>query len=51
MKRLAVAAALALALLAVACGRYGSPRRIQPAASPAEAVPVTDPAVAPSVAP
>ena len=48
MKRLAVAAALALfllAALAVACGRYGSPHRIQPPAAPAEAVPLTDPGV------
>jgi len=48
MKRLAVAAALAtLAVLAVACGRYGAPHRIEPASAPAEVVPLTDPAVAP----
>jgi len=50
MKRLALAAALALAtlaLLAVACGRYGAPRRITPASGPAEVAPLTDPAVAP----
>jgi hypothetical protein len=34
-----------LALLALACGRYGSPRRPEPAAPEAQAVPVTDPAV------
>ncbi len=34
-----------LVLLAAACGRYGAPRRPEPAAPPAEAVPVTDPAV------
>jgi hypothetical protein len=34
-----------LALLALACGRYGAPRRPEPASAPAAAVPVTDPAV------
>ena len=50
MRRLAVAAALALATLAalaLACGRYGAPRRAEPPAPLAEAVPLTDPAVAP----
>ncbi|HEY8153058.1 MAG TPA: hypothetical protein VII72_02910 [Myxococcota bacterium] len=48
MRRLAVSAALALsalALLAVACGRYGSPHRTSRSPAPAQAVPVTDPAV------
>ena len=47
MKRLAWVAALALAavaLLAVACGRYGSPHRPKPAPA-ADSAPVTDPAV------
>jgi hypothetical protein len=35
----------ALALVAVACGRYGSVRRPERAAAAAESVPVTDPAV------
>jgi hypothetical protein len=34
-----------LALLALACGRYGSPRRPEPASAPAQDVPVTDPGV------
>ena len=45
MKRLACAAALALAavaLFSVACGRYGSPHR---PARAAQSVPVTDPSV------
>jgi hypothetical protein len=48
MTRRVVAAALSVALLAAlaaACGRYGSPHRIQRSAAPAEAVPVTDPGV------
>jgi len=48
MKKPAVAAALALATLAVlaaACGRYGSPHRVERAAAAAQTVPVTDPAV------
>jgi hypothetical protein len=47
MKKLAWAAALALgaaALLAIACGRYGSPHRPKPVPA-AESVPVTDPSV------
>jgi hypothetical protein len=47
MKRLACAAALAVgavALLVVACGRYGSPHRPKPAPA-AASVPVTDPSV------
>lgn len=47
MKGLVSVAALALAavaLLAVACGRYGSPQRPKPARA-AESVPVTDPSV------
>ena len=49
MKKLAVATALALALvmLAVACGRYGAPRRVERPSPPVETVPVTDPAVSP----
>jgi hypothetical protein len=47
MKTLAgLALALAaLVLLALACGRYGSPRRPEPVSPEAQAVPVTDPAV------
>jgi len=50
MRRLAVAAAFALAtlaVLAVACGRYGAPKRVERSSHPAaESVPLTDPAVA-----
>jgi predicted small lipoprotein YifL len=48
MRNLAVALALALTLLAglaVACGRYGPPRRIERPADPAPSAPLTDPAV------
>ena len=48
MKRLAVAAALALGLLAglaLACGRYGPPQRIERRADPTQSVPLTDPGV------
>jgi PBP1b-binding outer membrane lipoprotein LpoB len=46
MTRLAVAAALTLAVLAAGCGRYGAPHRVRPPAPAAETAPVTDPAVA-----
>ncbi len=48
MNRLAAAIALALATfagLAVACGRYGPPHRIERPANPAPSAPLTDPAV------
>jgi len=46
MRRLVFATALAVAALAVACGRYGAPRRVEAAAPAAQTAPVTDPAVA-----
>ena len=48
MKKLVVTAALAvgaLAGLALACGRYGPPQRVERPAEPAPSVPLTDPAV------
>jgi len=48
MKELVVAAALALAMLAglaVACGRYGPPQRVERPANPTPSVPLTDPGV------
>ena len=46
MRRLAAALALgALAGLALACGRYGPPRRVSHPSQAAPSVPLTDPAV------
>jgi len=45
MREFVIAAALALAVLAFACGRYGPPRRAEPPAPAAQTAPVTDPAV------
>jgi hypothetical protein len=45
MRRLALW--LALAAIAIACGRYGAPHREPRAPRPAQSVPVTDPMVSP----